>query len=296
MTDKTELVINGTPMMSSREIARITSKKIGDVHRDIRAMVPALYASDQGEEIKSYAWDTNKEKMVLFLLHHNIQGVEVNFDERNYVYEFLLDRRHTEILISGYDVKRRAAIIDRWHALETGEAQPRLSPPAPQETHMNNDILSLARVVAEATASATMKAVIDIVGIQKYQPAAEPVVAIAPPAPAPAPAPAPETLQINHQAPDNEQSEYALVSDLSWACGLSDAACRRLATFANLPTCMTNGDRGHLLIHRDLFMTVAQSLLDESTPPTGKLKRWKHPEFGGFTLRLKSESHTGETK
>ncbi|MEG1655557.1 MAG: hypothetical protein RR390_18955, partial [Hafnia sp.] len=34
---------------------------------------------------------------------------------------------------------------------------------------MNNDIISLARVVAEATASATMKAVIDIVGIQKPQ-------------------------------------------------------------------------------------------------------------------------------
>lgn len=153
---------------------------------------------------------------------------------------------------------------------------------------MNNDILSLARVVAEATASATLKAVIDIVGIQKYQPAVETVAAIAPPAP--------EALQVSHHSPDNEQSEYALVSDLSWACGLSDAACRRLATFANLPTCMTSGDRGHLLIHRDLFMTVAQTLLDESTPPTGKLKRWQHPEFGGFTLRLKSENHTGEAK
>ncbi|WP_145525726.1 BRO-N domain-containing protein [Yersinia rohdei] len=155
-------------------------------------------------------------------------------------------------------------------------------------TSMNNDILSLARVVAEATASATMKAVIDVVGIQKYQPIVEPVAVIAPPAP--------EALQVSHHSPDSEQSEYALVSDLSWACGLSDAACRRLATFANLPTCMTNGDRGHLLIHRDLFMTVAQTLLDESTPPTGKLKRWQHPEFGGFTLRLKSEKHTGETK
>ncbi|HEN3243029.1 TPA: transcriptional regulator, partial [Yersinia enterocolitica] len=143
-------------------------------------------------------------------------------------------------------------------------------------------------VVAEATASATLKAVIDIVGIQKYQPAVETVAAIAPPAP--------EALQVSHHSPDNEQSEYALVSDLSWACGLSDAACRRLATFANLPTCMTSGDRGHLLIHRDLFMTVAQTLLDESTPPTGKLKRWQHPEFGGFTLRLKSENHTGEAK
>ncbi|WP_406706555.1 transcriptional regulator, partial [Sodalis sp.] len=34
-------------------------------------------------------------------------------------YEFLLDRRHTEILITGYDVKRRAAVIDRWFVLES---------------------------------------------------------------------------------------------------------------------------------------------------------------------------------
>ncbi|HDL6897068.1 TPA: hypothetical protein PXM15_004271, partial [Yersinia enterocolitica] len=103
-----------------------------------------------------------------------------------------------------------------------------------------------------------------------------------------------ETLQINHQAPVGEQPEYALVSELSWVSGLSDAACRRLATFASLPTCMTNGDRGHLLIHRDSFMSAAQTLLNESTPPTGKLKRWKHPEFGGFTLRLKSGNNDGE--
>ncbi|HEN3451896.1 TPA: Rha family transcriptional regulator [Yersinia enterocolitica] len=276
---KTELVVNGAPMMGTKEIAKMTEKRPADVIRDVWVMLESLYGiSKDNANLRNY-----KNQQVAL-----VSGVIACIDNRGFVSEFLLDRRHSEILVSGYDVKRRAAIIDRWHALETGESQPRLSPPAPQETHMNNDILSLARVVAEATASATMKAVIDIVGIQKYQPAVEPVAAIAPPAP--------EALQVSHHSPDNEQSEYALVSDLSWACGLSDAACRRLTTFANLPTCMTNGDRGHLLIHRDLFMTVAQTLLDESTPPTGKLKRWKHPEFGGFTLRLKSESHTGETK
>ncbi|EMW2841478.1 Rha family transcriptional regulator [Yersinia enterocolitica] len=276
---KTELVINGTPMMGTKEIAKLAGKRHDNAIRDVWEMLDSLYGiSKDSSDLRNY-----KNQQVTL-----VSGVIACIDNRGFVSEFLLDRRHSEILVSGYDVKRRAAIIDRWHALETGESQPRLSPPAPQETHMNNDILSLARVVAEATASATMKAVIDIVGIQKYQPAVEPVAAIAPPAP--------EALHVSHHSPDNEQSEYALVSDLSWACGLSDAACRRLATFANLPTCMTNGDRGHLLIHRDLFMTVAQSLLDESTPPTGKLKRWKHPEFGGFTLRLKSESHTGETK
>ncbi|MBG6242823.1 MAG: transcriptional regulator, partial [Candidatus Symbiopectobacterium sp. Dall1.0] len=111
--------IKNEPMMSSREIAELVGKDVGNVHRDIRAMVPALYAVQQGEDVKSYKWDTTKEKMMLFLNHHNIQGVKPIFDERGYVYEFLLDRRHTEILITGYDVQRRAAVIDRWFVLES---------------------------------------------------------------------------------------------------------------------------------------------------------------------------------
>ncbi|WP_432321995.1 transcriptional regulator [Yersinia enterocolitica] len=276
---KTELVVNGAPMMGTKEIAKMTEKRPADVIRDVWVMLESLYGiSKDNANLRNY-----KNQQVTL-----VSGVIACIDNRGFVSEFLLDRRHSEILVSGYDVKRRAAIIDRWHALETGESQPRLSSPAPQETHMNNDILSLARVVAEATASATMKAVIDIVGVQKYQPVTESVTAITPPAP--------ETLQINHQASTSEESEYALVSELSWVSGLSDSTCRRLVTFANLPTRRTNGDRGHLQINRESFMRAAQALLDESTPPTGKLKRWQHPEFNGFTLRLKSESHTGEAK
>ncbi|HDL7929305.1 TPA: Rha family transcriptional regulator [Yersinia enterocolitica] len=276
---KTELVINGTPMMGTKEIAKLAGKRHDNAIRDVWEMLDSLYGiSKDSSDLRNY-----KNQQVTL-----VSGVIACIDNRGFVSEFLLDRRHSEILVSGYDVKRRAAIIDRWHALETGESQPRLSPPAPQETHMNNDILSLARVVAEATASATMKAVIDIVGVQKYQPVTESVTAITPPAP--------ETLQINHQASTSEESEYALVSELSWVSGLSDSTCRRLVTFANLPTRRTNGDRGHLQINRESFMRAAQALLDESTPPTGKLKRWQHPEFNGFTLRLKSESHTGEAK
>lgn len=274
---KTELVVNGAPMMGTKEIAKMTEKRPADVIRDVWVMLESLYGiSKDNANLRNY-----KNQQVAL-----VSGVIACIDNRGFVSEFLLDRRHSEILVSGYDVKRRAAIIDRWHALETGESQPRLSPPAPQETHMNNDILSLARVVAEATASATMKAVIDIVGIQKYQPVVEPVVAIA--------SPAPETLQINNQAAASEESEYALVSELSWVSGMSDSTCRRLVTFANLLTRLTNGERGHLQINRESFMAAAQTLLDESTPPTGKLKRWQHPVFGGFTLRLKSGNNDGE--
>lgn len=163
--------------------------------------------------------------------------------------------------------------------------------PQKQEATMNNDILSLARVVAEATASATMKAVIDIVGIQKYQPlpAAEPAAIAA------QPVQSSFDLQVSsHLESDVSQAEYVRVADLAWISGLTDTTCRRLATFAELPTSLTNGEWGRLLIHREAFMAAVQTLLDESAPPTGKLKRWQHPEFGGFTLRLKSSETAAE--
>lgn len=124
MTTKTEMTTSQQPMMGSKEFAKLTGKRISQIHADIRAMVPALYAADKGEQVRSYAWGTTKDEMISFLNHNNIQGVKAFFDERGYVSEFFLDRRHTEILITGYDVKRRAAVIDRWFALESGNALP----------------------------------------------------------------------------------------------------------------------------------------------------------------------------
>ncbi len=265
---------NNNPMMGSRKIAAVTDKEPKHVVRDIKAML---------EQLAIYSPNMDCNDFKGFLIAYKEHGGRTVIDE------IWLNETLSMTLVTGYDANRRLALIEQWQEMKVELEQPRIAAlPAPQETHMNNDILSLARVVAEATASATMKAVIDIVGIQKYQPVVEPVAAIAPPAP--------EVLQVSHHTPDNEQSEYALVSDLSWVSGMSDASCRRLVTFASLPTRLTSGDRGHLLIHRDSFMKAAQTLLDESTPPTGKLKRWRHPVFGGFTLRLKSESHTGEAK
>lgn len=272
---KNQITLTGQQLsMNHKQIADLVGSRPDNVKVSIERLaergVIRLPATQEIEEINNLGLIVTRE-------YYNFEGD--------------VGKRDSIVVVAQLCPEYTAQLVDNWQALENEVSRLRISSQessAPQETNMNNDILSLARVVAEATASATMKAVIDIVGIQKYQPVAEPVAAIAPPAP--------EVLQVSHHTPDSGQSEYALVSDLSWACGLSDAACRRLATFANLPTCMTNGDRGHLLIHRDLFMTVAQSLLDESTPPAGKLKRWKHPEFGGFTLRLKSENHNGETK
>jgi len=50
-----------------------------------------------------------------------------------------LNRFYTEVLITGYDVVRRAAVIKRWHDLETGAVSPTSLPPATthHESQMN---------------------------------------------------------------------------------------------------------------------------------------------------------------
>ncbi|SCC62210.1 BRO-N domain-containing protein [Kosakonia oryziphila] len=147
--------------------------------------------------------------------------------------------------------------------------------PAPQAISMHSDILSLARVVAEATASATMKAVMEVASVS--------LVSAAPASPA-----APQTRISTGTEMPNTDSEFVPVHKVSWETGLSDPSCRRLIQFASLPTRQLTGIRG-LCVQREAFIHAFQVLLEESTRPSGKLKRWQHPEFGGFLLRKDPE-------
>lgn len=272
--------ISGVQMMSSRGIAGVAKKDHGKVCRDIRVMLEKLYSISEAE--------STRNPDLAYLTKQGVTCIQYDLNNPN-AWEYWLDYEHSQCLVAGYDASRRMSIIRQWQSLKA-EVKQLQTPvkPAQQEISMNNDILSLARVVAEATASATMKAVIDIVGIQKPQTLTNDQLAPV----------TTEPLQdsFDLQGTHHTQSEYVPVSELVWSCGLSDAACRRLTTYAGLPTTLTNGDRGHLLIHRESFMAAAQTLLNESTAPSGKLKRWQHPEFGGFTLRLKSSESDTEAK
>lgn len=148
-----------------------------------------------------------------------------------------------------------------------------------QEISMNHDILSLARVVAEATASATMKAVMEVSGTN--------LVAAASVYPAEA------QQRISSTEFVNTDAEFAPVHKISWETGLSDPSCRRLVQFSNLPSRQLPGVRG-LCVHRESFLHAFQVLLEESVRPTGKRKRWQHPEFGGFILRKDPKEIFGE--
>lgn len=98
MNDLTHL--DDAQTMSSREIAELTGKEHRNVTRDVRAMCEEL------------------EVGVLDLEHTYLDSL--NREQK----EYHLDRKLTYTLITGYDVKRRAAVIERWHDLETGRATP----------------------------------------------------------------------------------------------------------------------------------------------------------------------------
>ncbi|MMZ47317.1 Phage regulatory protein Rha [compost metagenome] len=254
--EKQMKVVNGQPMMSSREIAAVTGKEHKHVVRDIKSML---------EQLGIYRPEMDNDDFKGFLI------INKDYCGRNVIDEIWLNEDLSMTLITGYDPKRRLALIEQWQCMKTELAQPRIAAPAPQAITASDHILSVARVVAEATASATMKAVMEIAGTQMFTTQALPT----PPA---------ET--IVEPMPEAPTPEYSPVIDLMWTFGISDAACRRLTSYANLPTKLTNGERGYLLVHRESFAEAVFTLIAESTPPTGKRKRWQHPEFGGFTLKI----------
>jgi hypothetical protein len=92
--------------MSSREIAELTGKAHHHVKRDIEIMLGQL-----DEDVSNFG------------------GIYIDAQNRRQT-EYLLDRYHTEVLVTGYDVKRRAAVIKRWYDLESGTAKPLANQPS----------------------------------------------------------------------------------------------------------------------------------------------------------------------
>lgn len=82
--------------MSSREIADLTGKRHPDVKRDIQSM-----ASELQEDVSIFA---------------RIYLDSMNREQT----EYLLDREHTDCLLTGYSAAMRMAVIKRWRELEGG--------------------------------------------------------------------------------------------------------------------------------------------------------------------------------
>jgi phage antirepressor YoqD-like protein len=106
------------PTMSSLEIATLTGKDHKHVLRDIRAMLGALTHNDSTMFINGQPGRKVDPQ--------SYQGVTVRYREDNgSVSEYLLPKRESLILVSGYDVILRSRIVDRWQELETQSALPK---------------------------------------------------------------------------------------------------------------------------------------------------------------------------
>ena len=105
---KQALVINNQAgaTMSSIEIAQLCEKRHDNVTSDIRKMLAEL--------------DLSTPDFSGVYLAENGQQYEC----------FHLPRRECDILIAGYSIKYRAAIVDRWRELEAGVQLPNFSNPA----------------------------------------------------------------------------------------------------------------------------------------------------------------------
>lgn len=86
--------------MSSREIAELTGKAHFHVKRDVLAML-----KDLGEDASNFG--------CIYLDPLNREQTE-----------YLLDREHTDCLLTGYSAAMRMTVIRRWHELESQVAQP----------------------------------------------------------------------------------------------------------------------------------------------------------------------------
>lgn len=122
-TNLTNIVSNDQLTMSSREIAEITGKDHKHVLTDVRKMLVDLGLGEPDFR-RSYLSEQNKP----------MPG-------------YNLPKRETIILVSGYNIKMRAAIIDRWQELESNMQQNQV--PIHQIPQTFHEALRLASELAE---------------------------------------------------------------------------------------------------------------------------------------------------
>lgn len=98
--------------MSSREIAELTHKKHFHVCRDIRSILVALLGGEDEDYIRN--------PKLLYLTNQHVKCEQYDTKNPN-AWEYHISRRYTEILITGYDIKRRTAVIDKLYELDAAQ-------------------------------------------------------------------------------------------------------------------------------------------------------------------------------
>lgn len=249
--------------MNESNLAPISvHKQISMTHKDIADLV-----GSRPDNVKRTI-ERLTEKEVIRLppteVFEEINNLGHSVSREYYIFKGEQGKRDSYIVVAQLCPEFTATLVDRWQELEKEKEQAQISAtPAPimsaPVVHIDNGIVQLARVIAETTASATMKAMAEVITLPSY-----PTETVAP-----AYARQPE-------------GEYVPVSKAAWETGLSDSACRKLIGFFKVPVRSNGGLRG-LLVNLPEMKKAAERLLRESTAPEGKRKRWSHPQFGNFT-------------
>lgn len=139
-------LIHDTDKMSSLEIAELTGKQHTHVMRDIRNLVDNLKKSNESTSgLVDCSEDYHRlspktHKAILDFAFKNSSSSYI-VEESSYKDEkgelramYLLNKKVSLLLASGYNVILRAKIIDRWEALETGKALPIVKKPKREPT------------------------------------------------------------------------------------------------------------------------------------------------------------------
>jgi len=85
--------------MTSIEIAEVTGKQHGHVLRDIRNMIAELSRNPEQDSV-------------------DFKGVSFELNENGQTKQAVLDKTHTLLLTTGYSIKQRKFVIERWQFLE----------------------------------------------------------------------------------------------------------------------------------------------------------------------------------
>lgn len=255
-------MINSEPSMTSSEIAELAEKRHDNVKRTIEKL------AEQGVIVRPQIEDE--------------QGTDAFGRKRvtqTYRFEGEQGKRDSIVVIAQLCPYVTARLVDRWRELEALLVD-KNSPP---EIHSQSvDIVALACAVAETTVTTAIKAAIEAATLQQEKLASQR-------------RDSDDFVVFDYSSADSDvdNSAFQPIHALSAKSGLADSACRRLIEFAHVPARKIG--RSGLHADSDAFVAAACKLIGESEPPKGKIKRWQHPEFGGFILR-RAVSVSGQEK
>ncbi|ECC9704876.1 TPA: hypothetical protein ACJG01_002477 [Salmonella enterica subsp. salamae serovar 21:z10:[z6]] len=248
--------VNSEPSMTSKEISDLVNKRHDNVKRTIEKL--AKDGVIRHPQIEDYERINN-----------------LGFLVTDKCYRFIGEqgRRDSIVVVAQLSPEFTGRMVDRWQELERKVGLLSAEERAIQHQH-GVDVVALACAVAETTVTTAIKAAIEAATAQQEKLTSQR-------------RDSDDFVVFDYSRADSEvdsdNSAFQPIHALSAKSGLADSACRRLITFAHVPARKIG--RSGLHADSDAFVAAACKLIGESEPPKGKIKRWQHPEFGGFILR-----------